>query len=175
MKTRDKIYNHGEAAAILRIISTYHVLTYEQVLRSFTKKEDTINTLLRNLIKRGRIFYDAATNLLYDQKDALREVDYGMIAAYWVLLDFKPALVYHTSGEYPVKIHFFSQDEVYEIIYIPPEQETLLAHILSQLKTDANRLVIIQSKEQAFKVNIDHVTPFCLVSMDGTVSYYRKG
>ena len=37
MKTREEIYEK-EGAALLRILSTYHTLTYEQVIRTFDEK-----------------------------------------------------------------------------------------------------------------------------------------
>ena len=59
-----------------------------------------------------------------------------MIAAVWVLLDFKEAVVYHTSGEFPVKLHFFSKSEAYEIIDVGLEQEILISHVLNSLPAD---------------------------------------
>ena len=38
MKTRNEIYQ-GEGAQLLRFITTYHSLQYEQVLRLFSKKQ----------------------------------------------------------------------------------------------------------------------------------------
>lgn len=174
MKTRDEIY-HGEAQALLRIITTYHALTYEQVLKTFPKKPESIKALVANLMKQGRIYYDSATNLLCDKPEAAAAPDREMISAYWVMLDFKKALVYHTSGDFPVKVHFFSQDEAYEIICVPLGQEALLNHVFAQLKeNDVNRLVIISSVEQAKHIQIPNVVAFCLVNADGHVSYYGK-
>ena len=84
-----------------------------------------------------------------------------MIVAVWVLLDFKEAVVYHTSGEFPVKLHFFSQDEVYEVIYVSLGQEALINHVLASLPSkDANRLVILESEQQAVQITIDGITAF---------------
>ena len=174
MKTRDEIYNNGEAATLVKMITDYHALTYEQVLRSFPNKQDSIKVLIANLIKHGRFYYDSSRHLLCDKPD-ITDVDYGMIAAYWVLLDFEKALVFHISGEFPVKIHFFSKDEAYEIIHIPSGQEIMMNHILTQTKTDANRLVIVESKEQVASMHFDNILAFCLVEDTGKVSYYRKG
>ena len=75
------------------------------------------------------------------------------------MLDFEKAVVYHTSGEFPVTINFFSNAEEYEIIYVPEGKEFLLNHIL----------------DQARELHIPHVLAFCTVASDGTVSYYQKG
>ncbi|MDD2980517.1 MAG: DUF5697 family protein [Hespellia sp.] len=174
MKTRDQIYQE-EAASLLRRLTTYHALTYPQVLRTFPKQEHTMQRLIKNLIKQGRIFYNADLNLLCDTEDAAKEPDYGIIAAYWVLLDFKPAILYDTSGEFPIKITFFSADEEFEIIYAEPGKEILLNHILAKpVKGSISRLVIISTWDQAQELKIPCVTAFCIVNEDGSVSYYRK-
>ena len=163
MKSRNQIYK-GEGERLLKLITTYHVLQYEQVLQFFT-----------NLIKQGRIYYDKDRDLLCDTPEASGSSEYSMIAAVWVLLDFKEAVAYHTSGEFPVKLHFFSQDKAYEVIYISPGQEALINHVLASLPSkDTNRLVILESEQQAAQITIDGITAFCLVTPEGTVNYYAK-
>lgn len=174
MKTREEIYEK-EGAALLRILSTYHTLTYEQVIRTFNRKPETIQNLISNLVKQGRIFYDSETELLCDRPERAAAPNHEVIAAYWVLLDFDKALVYHTSGEFPATIVFFSEDEEYEIIYVQPGKELLINHVLSKSKASSNRFVIVSSLEQARQIQIPNVIAFCTVRQDGKVSYYRKG
>lgn len=114
------------------------------------------------LLAHGRNYH---RNLLYDSPEASDSPDYGMIAAVWVLLDFKEAVVYHTSGEFPVKLHFFSKSEAYEIIDVGLEQEILISHVLNSLPADdTNRLVILESEQQVSRLSLDGVTAYCLVS-----------
>ena len=174
MKSRSQIYR-GEGERLLKLITTYHALQYEQVLQFFIRNRDSMKSLITSLIKQGRIYYDQDRDLLCDSPEASESPDYGMIAAVWVLLDFKEAVVYHTSGEFPVKLHFFSQDEVYEVIYVSLGQEVLINHVLASLPSkDANRLVILESEQQAAQITIDGITAFCLVNPEGTVNYYAK-
>ena len=174
MKSRNQIYR-GEGERLLKLITTYHALQYEQVLQFFIRNRDSMKSLITSLIKQGRIYYDQDRDLLCDSPEASDSPDYGMIAAVWVLLDFKEAVVYHTSGEFPVKLHFFSRDEAYEVIYVNPGQEVLINHVVASLPAeDTNRLVILESEQQAAQVNIDGITAFCLVSPEGTVNYYTK-
>lgn len=92
-----------------------------------------------------------------------------------VLLDFKEAIVYHTSGEFPVKINFFSHGERYEILYIGLEQEILISHVMESIPAnDAQRLVVLESQSQASKISIEGVAAYCLVDDSGTVSYYQR-
>ncbi len=174
MKSRNQIYR-GEGERLLKLIATYHALQYEQVLQFFIRNRDSMKSLITILIKQGRIYYDQDRDLLCDSPEASESPDYGMIAAVWVLLDFKEAVVYHTSGEFPVKLHFFSQDEVYAVIYISLGQEVLINHVLASLPSkDVNRLVILESEHQAAQITIDGITAFCLVNPEGTVKYYAK-
>ena len=122
MKTRNEIYQ-GEGAQLLRFITTYHSLQYEQILRLFSKNRESIKSLITSLVKQKRIIYDKENGLLCDSQESANTPDYGMIASFWVLLDFKNAIVYHTDGEFPVKLNFFSKDERYEVLYVPQEQE----------------------------------------------------
>lgn len=101
MKTRNELYN-GEGAELLRFITTYHTLLYEQALRLFPKNRDSIKSLITSLVKQGRIIHDKENDLLCDTAESASNPDYGMIAAFWVLLDFKKAVVYHTSGDFPI-------------------------------------------------------------------------
>ncbi len=174
MKSRNQIYR-GEGERLLKLITTYHALQYEQVLQFFIRNRDSMKSLITSLIKQGRIYYDQDRDLLCDSPEASESPDYGMIAAVWVLLDFKEAVVYHTSGEFPVKLHFFTQNEDYEVVYIGLEQEILISHVLNGLPADdANRLVILESEQQASRLSLNGVTAYCLVSPDGTVNYYQK-
>ena len=56
MKTRNEIYQ-GEGAQLLRFITTYHSLQYEQVLRLFSKNRESIKSLITSLVKQKRIIY----------------------------------------------------------------------------------------------------------------------
>lgn len=80
------------------------------------------------------------------------------------------------SGDFPIKLNFFSKDEWYEILYIPLEQEYLINHVMeSQSADQVKRLVVLENEGQARKVTIDNVVAFCLVdTTSGVVSYYTK-
>ena len=99
-----------------------------------------MKSLITSLIKQGCIYYDQDGDLLCDSLEASDSPDYCTIAAVWVLLDFKEAVVYHTSGEFPVKLHFFSKNEAYEVIYVGLEQEILISKQASD--TVRSRVII---------------------------------
>lgn len=98
--------------------------------------------------------------------------DTGMIAAFWVLLDFIDRVEYHTSSDFPVKISFFSENKMYEIIYVAYGQELLVGHALSE-KDDARRIIVVDDPKQIEQLNIPGVSGYCTVSPDGQISYYK--
>ena len=110
MKTRDLIY-HREGEKLLRFLTTYHALKYEQVMKMFGN-QDSIKSLITSLVKQGRIYHDKEAGLLCDSPEAAKNPDRGTIAAFWVLLDFEKPIVFHTSGDFPVKLHFFSENTI---------------------------------------------------------------
>ena len=86
MKTRNEIYQ-GEGAKLLRFITTYHTLKYDQVLQLFSRHEQSIKSLVTSLIKQGRIIYDKEHDLLCDSQQSAENPDYAIITCFWVLLD----------------------------------------------------------------------------------------
>lgn len=71
MKTRNEIYQ-GEGAKLLRFITTYHTLRYDQVLQLFSRHEQSIKSLITSLIKQGRIIYDKGMTFFVTASSLLR-------------------------------------------------------------------------------------------------------
>lgn len=172
MKTRAQIYER-EAAALLRDISMYRVLTEEQLLRLHPKKDDKIRNLLSYLIRQGRAWqidgcYCAA-------QDSMDNVDRSLLAAVWVLADFIDQVEYHSVGDYPVKIIFFANGEVYEIVHAAQGKEVLLSHILADPGEQPSRyLVLVDDPAQISELQIPNANGYCTVSPTGEVQYFKK-
>jgi len=173
MKTREQVYGK-EAADILRNITTYHYLRHDQFLRLYPGKEDKIANLLSFFVKQGRIFIDKKTKIYHDGTEA--SADYEMLAAVWVLTDFIERADYHSSTDFPTKLIFIADGELYEVIYVEPGNETLIEHALAQQSNDAEkRIVIVENSEQIAQLTIPDVTAYCTVDMDtGAVQYFKQ-
>lgn len=115
MKTRAEIYSK-EAADILRNITTYHYMRHDQLLRLYPGKEEKIDNLLSFFLRQGRIFRDEHSGLYHDGTEA--HADKEMLAALWVLTDFIDRVDYHSSTDFPVKLIFIADGELYEVIYV---------------------------------------------------------
>lgn len=173
MKTRAEIYSK-EAADILRNITTYHYMRHDQLLRLYPGKEEIIDNLLSFFLRQGRIFRDEHSGLYHDGTEA--HADKEMLAALWELTDFIDRVDYHSSTDFPVKLIFIADGELYEVIYVETGGEALIEHAVAKQPDDAEkRIVIVESAEQIGKLNIPDVTAYCTVDMNtGAVQYYKQ-
>ena len=172
MKTREQIYSK-EALGILRVVSMYGSLTEAQLLGLYPGKQKQLPNLLAYLVRQKRILQDE--NGLYTASPEPESYDCGMAAALWVLIDFIDQVDYHSSSEFPAKIIFFAQDEVYEIVYVASGQEVLISHVLStQVKDPPNYIILVDKPEQIAAIQAPNIRGFCTVSPDGQVQYYQK-
>ena len=74
-----------------------------------------------------------------------------------------------------MKLHFFSENEEYEILYVPLEQEVLVDHVMKSIPChDVMRLVVLEDIRQASKLSIEGVLAFCVVDNSGSVSYFGR-
>ena len=174
MKTRQQIYGQ-EAAGILRDVSMYRVLAREQLLRLYPGKRDKVEKLLTHLVRQGRIFHDKAADLYCASEDSAESIDRGLLAAVWVLVDFINQVEYHSACDFPGKIMFFADGEVYEIVPISVGQEALVGQLLTAGPKDPPKYIVLVDKpEQIAELQIPNASGYCTVSDDGTVRYYQK-
>ncbi|MDD4509469.1 MAG: DUF5697 family protein [Oscillospiraceae bacterium] len=172
MKTREQIYGQ-EAASLLRDITTYHCLRRAQLLRMYPGKEDKIINLLAYFVKQGRAFYHEAADCYCDSADTV--IDTEMLAALWVLADFMEQVEYHGADEMPVKLVFFADGEVYEVVCVPPDKAALMTHALVGKEDQiGKRLVIIELPEQIDTLNIPGAAAYCIVDAEGRIQYFKK-
>lgn len=138
MKTRAEIYGN-EAAALLRIVTMYPGLNMQQLLCFHPGKEEIIKTLLSHLQKQGRIFQTDTGG--YFPSGWAAKSDNSLIRAVWVLLDFIGQVEYHAPGDFPVKLIFFANGELYEIVYAASGQEALINHALRDDRSGGRRII----------------------------------
>lgn len=163
-----------EASALLRAITLYRVVLEAQIYRFFPGKESVVENLLRHLVRQGRIVYCSESMRYAATKQDLQNPDKGMRQALWVLLDFIGRIEFHSPSDFPVKIVFFANSEMYEIIYVPYENEMLVAQVMSQEGEDvAKRIVIVETAEQIKSITMSSVAGFCTVEDNGSIQYYK--
>ena len=178
MKTREQIYGQ-ETAAILRDISMYCVLTEEQIFRLHLcksgREREKIKSLLSYLVKQQRVWRTEDERYYCAAPDAADGMDTGLFAAVWVLADFIDQVEFHSVGDYPAKIIFFADGEVYEIVHAAQGKEVLLSRVLADGGEQPSRyLVLVDDLAQIPELDIPHANGYCCVSPEGEVRYYQK-
>lgn len=172
MKARDQNCSQ-EAAALLRDISMYRALTEAQILGLYPGKEGVVRRLLSHLAAQARVFYK--DGLYFAGQDRPDSIDWGLLDAVWVLLDFIDRVDYHSAGELPVKVIFIADGEVYEIVHAEQGREHILAHLLRAKGDETSRyLVLVDDPAQIAELELPHVCGYCTVAPNGEVQYYQK-
>lgn len=179
MKTREQIYRR-EAAGLLRDITMYHVLTVEQLVRlhpihNSPNGREKIISLLTYLIKQGRVWHEEDSPYYCDSEEGPDSMDRSLFAAVWVLADFIDQIDFHSTGDFPAKIIFFANGEVYEIVHAALGKETLLSQMLANEGEHPSRyLVLVDDPAQIRELQIPNASGYCTVSPEGEVHYYQK-
>ncbi len=172
MKTREQIYGQ-EAAGILRDVAMYRALTKEQIMGLYPGKQSKVENLLTYMVHQGRIC--RCGEYYCPDEQSGENIDNGLLAAVWVLIDMIDQVEYHSSGDFPAKIIFFAEGEVYEIVYAEPGKEALINHVLSSPGDEPSKyLILVDKVEQIKELNCPNIAGFCMVSPGGQVQYYKK-
>ena len=165
-----------EAASILRDLSMYKVLTREQLIRLYPGKERKVEKLLPYMKKQYRIW--EVDGFYCTSPDAAKEIDRGLFLSVWVLIDFIDQVSFHAaSSEYPGKLVFSVEGEIYEVIYADEGREALVNYLKISQNQDQDRtnyLILVDKPEQIMELNFPNTCGFCTVSPTGEVEYYQK-
>lgn len=158
---------------IIRLLSTYHALTLLQFEAFFPELTRQKLLLLKKLEKTGRLTLIPEKELVLYTENCVPNP--SILSAFWVLLDFREDITYHTASDFPVTLTFYTQSDAYDVIHIPEEKEILMNHALSAYKEDSpRRIAVVDNAGQIPLLDFPGITAFCTVTPDGKVQYYRK-
>lgn len=128
---------------------------------------------MTHLTKQGRIFLE--DGFYCAAPECIGQIDRSLLAAVWVLLDFIDQVEFHSVGDYPAKIIFFADGEVYEIAHAGLGKEILISQLLNAPGEKPSRyLVLVDAPEQIADLELPNVNGYCTVSSAGEVQYYQK-
>lgn len=172
MKTRSEIYG-VEATELLRTVTMYPGILEMQLFRFYPGKEEKVKNLLSHLKRQGRIMQQESGGYVPYQA-AFSTVDGSTVKAVWILLDFIDRAEFHSVCDFPVKIIFFADGELYEIIHVPAGQEILIAQALLRDKENpGRRIVLVDMPEQIPGIDFPGISGFCTVDSQGKTTYYQ--
>lgn len=171
MRTREAVIQ--DAKELLEIITTYKALRLEQLLAVMGDKDISAKrSVLRLLEREDRLFIHG--DIASAEEKWSKGFDWGLIAAFWVLLDFWNEVLYHTTAGFPAKIEFITDDAAYDIIIAEQGQEHVLSAFFSkQMNTAVKHLVVVEDVEQMYRLSCPGIV-FCMVDDSGRVSYYQE-
>ncbi|MCL2775666.1 MAG: DUF5697 family protein, partial [Oscillospiraceae bacterium] len=133
-----------------------------------------MRSIISRMIKQKRIVYDGDSGTLTYGGETKQSYDCELIAAFWVLLDFIGKVEYHSPSDYPVRIAFFMNNDLYEIICAEHDKENIINYALSPKnpKQKSNKIIVVDYEEQIPKIKADNIICFCIVGEDGDIAYY---
>jgi hypothetical protein len=173
---KKKAVFNKETAEIVRVLSEYKTLMYEQVIRMFPEKSgEIIKQIIARLIKQKRIIYDETqATLSYGAEPDGEDIDSGLITAFWVMADFLSEAEYHSPSAFPAQIAFFMGADFYEIISVESGKEIIMSRILAgQERGESNKIIVVSNEQQIPKITAENIFCFCIVSKTGEVEYYN--
>ncbi len=169
MKTREEVYAK-ETAEVLRYISTYHCIKRDQLSRLFENLSTRLDAILSYLIHQGRIFN--AGEIYFESAEC--NADRDMLSAIYVFCDFCESSEYDAVCEFPSKVLFFSNGEVYDVIVVAEGKESLVCCALNSAGDIGKHFVVVESLDQIDRLDIPNVAAYCIVDLDsGDVKYYK--
>ena len=163
---------------ILDFIDAYSALRLEHIEKIFPHSRKNIGYL----IKHQRLH--ESSDGIYISTDHTSLPDKCLIAALGVLADIFDKVKNHTKAANPIQISFITHsDDYYEIIYVGYGMEAMVTATLEAQRSAralnnkcndiTKRIIIVEDKNQMDRLKIPQTTRFALVSVDGSLIYFR--
>lgn len=168
-----------KAEEILYFIDAYGMVKHEHLEKLFPGSKKVVNYLLKN-----RRLYKSADGIYIGTINNYNTAtpDKYMTSALNVLVDVFDKVQTHTKAAAPSQISFITHSgDYYEIIYVEYGMETMIISaygtqlVLGKLPKSyaIKRIVIVEDKNQMFRLHIPGIAHFALVQPDGSLSYFK--
>lgn len=165
---------------IIRIVSIYKNIELQQLFILFSGKKDILDKIIKHLAKQRKIFYIPNSKIVSATEENQKDIDNELIKSFWVLLEFKEKINFHSISDFPVKIIFFINSSIncYQILYIKQGKEHFFnMYFKNQNTENCQQIIIIENPEQIELIKIENTFCFCTVDSDNNVQFFknRKG
>lgn len=158
---------------IREIISVYKVLKLEQIYRVMKDKEIRIKKMIVSLLQRNEMMF-VFDDICSSTNNWTKDIDRGIITAFWILLDFWDDVIFNDMASFPAKIEFMTQEDTFDIIVAEKGQENLInSFYIKRSDPTVRYLVVVDDTRQMKKIKFDGIAAFCAVDQNGCVKYYK--
>lgn len=172
----------GVERELKELVQKYNVLDRRQLYAYFEKdgRGRFVGRVLKVLEKDRMIYIDNETKQVASNESAYTAWERGTSTCLWVLLDLmdQKKIEQHflaSKEEYPIRIVFVGDGEIYDILYVATEDIELTNQLFVRRQIDGcGHVVVVEEPESIPKIQIPDVIGYCTVKEDGEVEYYRK-
>lgn len=169
---------------IKELIQKYNVLYKEQLYAYFAKdnREQFVGKAIK-ILEKERIIYinlNQERKLIAVNEEGYVAREYGTLQCVWALLgimDQKKVEQHFLAAkeEYPVRIIFVGDGELYDILYISEAEIALTNNLFARRRIEGcGHIVVVEDPAIIQEIQIPDIVGFCTVKEDGKVEYYRK-
>lgn len=166
---------------LLGVVSTYNVVYKRQLYELFAVdgKEKLVGRAIKALEKERRIYVDPHTQMVAVNETSYSAKEEGTLLAVWVLISLmrQKKVEEHflaAKAEYPIRIIFVGDAEIYDIMYVPETDVALVNSLFSRKNIESSgHIVIVETPDYIPSIVLDNIIGFCVVKEDGTVEYYK--
>ncbi|MFR8172719.1 MAG: DUF5697 family protein [Marvinbryantia sp.] len=167
---------------VKELIQKYNVLYKSQVYEYFAKdgREQFVGRALKTLEKERDLYINQELKMVAIGEEAYGAREYGTLQSMWALLgimDQKKVEQHFLASkeEYPVRIVFVGDGEIYDILYVSSADVNLTNNLFARKRIEGcGHIVVVETPEDIPEIRIPDVIGFCTVKEDGKVEYYRK-
>lgn len=167
---------------VKELIQKYNALYKNQLYEFFAKdgRERFVGKALKVLEKERDIFIHQEMKMVAVNEESFGAREFGTLQCVWVLLgimDQKKVEEHFLASkeEYPVRIIFVGDGEIYDILYISESDINLVNNLFARKKIDGcGHIVVVEKPEDIPQIHIPDIVGFCTVKEGGEVEYYRK-
>lgn len=167
---------------VLSLLKKYNVLYKRQLYAFFEDREKggSVGKALKALGKDNRIYQNPVTRMVAANENSYAAREYGTLQAVWVLLSLmkQKKIEEHflaAKEEFPVRIVFIGDAEIYDILYIPESDVELVNNLFARKNIECcGHVAAVESPEYISRIHIPDIIGFCTVEEDGKIEYYKQ-
>lgn len=168
------------AGKVLGLVRQYNVLDQEQISGFFPGEEKAAAKAVRKLLKNRQIYKNPYTGLIASSEFAYSLKDEGTIKSLWVLVDMlkkRPVEGHYLAAkeDFPVRILFFSSEEIYDILYVGAGDVKLVNGMFGKSRRPGeNHIIAVEDRAVIGQMEVPGVIGYCVVKEGGGIEYYRR-